>query len=311
MENPQNAREPEWTILKLLKWTTSYFQSHNIDSPRATAEILLAHGLSINRIDLYLRYDQPIFSKELVIFKELIKRRIQREPVAYIIGTKEFWSMELWVTPSVLIPRPETECLVENGLSILSESNASGQPSQPPRILEIGTGSGAIILAMAVERSDVLFFASDLSIPAVELARKNAKRHHLDQKIVFFSGDLFACLCEKSCYFDMILSNPPYIPTLIINQLQPEITQYEPRMALDGKQEGLYFIKKIIHDAHRYLKPKGVLLLEIGHDQKQAVQKIIDNCNAYEEVTFQKDYSGQDRMVYMRKKDIDPREESY
>jgi len=304
MQNPQVQRDLEWTILKLLKWTTSYFQSHNIDSPRATAEIFLAHVLSMSRIDLYIQYDQPVDNKELLAFKELIKRRIQREPVSYIVGTKEFWSLELWVTPGVLIPRPETECLVEKALSILTDQVFSFH--EPQQILEIGTGSGAIILALATECPNALFFASDLSIPAIELAKKNAKCHHLDQKIVFFSSDLFACLRENTYPFDMILSNPPYIPTPVINRLQPEIVQYEPLIALDGKQDGLYFIQKIVCNAYRYLKPRGVLLLEIGHDQRKAVENIIESCNAYEDVAFEKDYSGYDRIVHMRKKDKSP-----
>jgi release factor glutamine methyltransferase len=300
MQNPQLPRDQKWTILKCLKWTTSYFQSHDIDSPRATAEILLADVLKTSRIDLYVRYDQPVTDRELLVYKTLIKRRIQREPVSYIVGIKEFWSMELRVTPGVLIPRPETECLVEKALSILTEPVFSFQ--RPRRILEIGTGSGAIILALASECPTDLFFASELSIPAIELAKKNTKCHHLDQKIMFFSSDLFAGLRENTCWFDMILSNPPYIPSSVINTLQPEIVRYEPLIALDGKQDGLYFIQKIVHDAQRYLKPRGALLLEIGHDQKTAVENIIESSNAYEKVAFEKDYSGHFRMVHMRKK---------
>jgi release factor glutamine methyltransferase len=300
MQKPLNERDPNWTILKLLKWTTSYFQSHDIDSPRATAEILLAHALNLKRIDLYLRYDQPIVSSELDIFRNLIKRRIQREPVAYIVGTKEFWSMELLVNPTVLIPRPETERLVESALSLLPDQDFSSRDSQ--RILEIGTGSGAIILALAAERPGHLYFASDLSIPAIMLAKKNAVFHRLDQNIRFFSGDLFTCIRENANCFDMILSNPPYIPTPDINGLQPEIVQYEPLTALDGKQNGLYVIQKIVCEAYQYLESGGILLLEIGHDQRKAVENIIESCDAYIEVVFEKDFSGHDRIVRMKKK---------
>lgn len=300
MQNPQSIREPEWTILKLLKWTTSYFQSHSIDSPRATAEILLSHALGMNRIDLYLRYDQPVVSKELTAFKDLIKRRVQREPVAYITGSKEFWSKELIIDPSVLIPRPETECLVEKALSLLPALNGSSRA--PKYILEVGTGSGAIIIALAGERPGHFYFASDLSIPAIGLAKKNAKYHHLNEEILFFSGDLFACLRQNTFSFDMILSNPPYIPTSVLSRLQPEIVRYEPLMALDGKADGLYFIQKIISSAHHYLKPDGVLLMEIGYDQKKAIEILAKTCSAYEEISFEKDYSDHDRIVCMRKK---------
>jgi len=263
----------------------------------------MAHALDLKRIDLYIRYDQPVNSDELKRFRDLIKRRIQREPVAYIVGTKEFWSMELLVSRNVLIPRPETECLVEKVLSLFPEKNLPHLT--PSRILEIGTGSGAVILALAAERPGHLFYASDVSIPAIELAKKNAARHHLEHKILFFSGDLFDCLREENGYFNLILSNPPYIPSGQINGLQPEIIRYEPRTALDGKQTGLYYIQKIISNACKFLKPEGSLVMEIGHDQKNAVREISETCHAYDKVSFEKDYAGCDRIVYMRKRALD------
>ena len=296
MQNQPNSEFPEWTIIKLLDWTTSYFKSHNIDSPRSTSEILLAHTLGLKRIDLYLRYDQPLTIDELLLFKTYIKRRINREPVAYIVGTREFWSMDLSVTKDVLIPRPETECLVESALS-LPELGPG-----PKRILELGTGSGAITLALASERPEYIYFASDSSVEAVKLAFMNAKLHHLDGKINFFAGDWLEPLKNTGQLFDMIISNPPYIRTLSIPELQPEIYRYEPLRALDGGKAGLNPIKKIIFEAHAFLVQKGILLLEIGHDQKDQIKKIIDDCGNYENVVFKKDYSGYDRMVCIRKK---------
>ena len=296
MQNQSNSEFPEWTIIKLLDWTTSYFKSHNIDSPRSTSEILLAHTLGLKRIDLYLRYDQPLTVDELLLFKTYIKRRINREPVAYIVGTREFWSMDLSVTKDVLIPRPETECLVESALS-LPELGPG-----PKRILELGTGSGAITLALASERPEHIYFASDSSDEAVKLAFMNAKLHHLDAKIKFFTGDWLEPFKNTGQLFDMIISNPPYIRTLSIPELQPEIYRYEPFRALDGGKAGLDSIKKIIFEAHAILVQKGILLLETGHDQKDQIKKIIDNCGNYEDVFFNKDYSGHYRMVCMRKK---------
>ncbi|MEA1899416.1 MAG: peptide chain release factor N(5)-glutamine methyltransferase [Thermodesulfobacteriota bacterium] len=296
MQNQSNSEFPEWTIIKLLDWTTSYFKSHNIDSPRSTSEILLAHTLGLKRIDLYLRYDQPLTLDELLLFKTYIKRRINREPVAYIVGTREFWSMDLSVTKHVLIPRPETECLVESALS-LPELGPG-----PKRILELGTGSGAITLALASERPEYIYFASDSSDKAVKLAFMNAKLHRLDGKINFFTGDWLEPLKNTGQLFDMIISNPPYIRTLSIPELQPEIYRYEPIRALDGGKAGLDPIKKIIFEAHAFLVQKGILLLEIGHDQKDQIKKIIDDCGNYENVVFKKDYSTHYRMVCMRKK---------
>jgi len=296
MQNQSQSKFPEWTISKLIRWTASYFQSHDIDSPRSTVEILLAHTLGLKRIDLYLRYDQPLTIDELSIFKTYIKRRINREPVAYIVGVKEFWSMDFAVAKDVLIPRPETECLVESALSLPELGHG------PKRILELGTGSGAIILALASERPEYIYFASDRSVEAVKLALMNAKFHNLDGKVNFFTGDWLEPLKNTSQVFDMIISNPPYIKTSDIPNLQPEIYKHEPFTALDGGKDGLDSIKKIILQAHAFLVQKGILLLEIGHDQKDQIKEITYDCGNYEDVVFKKDYSNYYRTACIRKK---------
>lgn len=293
MTNRQKQTEPEWTIIKLLKWTTSYFKSNGVDSPRATAEILLAYTLGIKRIDLYLRHDQPLNRRELDLFKSLIKKRTNREPVAYIVGGKEFWSMELAVSQDVLIPRPETECLVEEALSVLAKEPLCN----PKRILEMGTGSGAVILAIASQMPEHLYFASDISVNAAVIAMKNAKRLGYDNKISFFCGDWFLPLRERNNLFDIIVSNPPYIRKNDIENLQPEIKRFEPIEALDGGEDGLYHIRHIIKYAHLFLNNEGNLLLEIGHDQKDAVDKIVKETGNYKQVYCRKDYSGFDRVV--------------
>lgn len=302
MANPPKSSDSEWTITKLLEWTTSYFKSYEIDSPRAAAEILLAHTLNLKRLDLYLRYDQPLNNHELAQFKALIKRRVNREPVSYIVGVKEFWSMDFAVSRDVLIPRPETECLVEAAVSLLPEDVKPGSEFGPQRILEIGTGSGAIILALASQKRHHFFWASDRSIKALTLARKNAERHRLNKNVLFFCGDWLAPLSNNKYRFDMILSNPPYIQTQAVRRLPPEIAEYEPIMALDGGQDGLDCLRIIIEGAHLFLNANGRLLLEIGHDQKTAVTEIIAQCGHYENVLFQQDYSGYDRVVQMQKK---------
>ena len=298
MKNHQNPRPPEWTIIRLLKWATSYFRSRDIESPRASAEILLAHVLSLQRIDLYLRYDQPLDGDELNRFKVLLKRRANREPVAYIVGQKGFWSLDLKVTRDVLIPRPETEGLVERALDILSgASTVTGQ-----RILELGTGSGAVILALASKQPGQLYFASDASLSAIGVARANARRLDLDAHIRFFGGDWFAPLDPESGCFDLILSNPPYIKSAELDNLQPEIVNYEPVGALDGGPDGLAGLCRIIDHAHQYLKPGGMLLLEIGHDQQADVHQIMQQSGQYDRFMCTQDYSGRDRVVQMRKK---------
>ncbi len=298
MQNQPKLTDPDWTIIKILQWTTSYFRSNEIDSPRSTAEILLAHTLGLKRIDLYLRYDQPLVRIELDCFRALIKRRINREPVAYIVGLKGFWNMELSVEREVLIPRPETECLVEEALSALSE----GSFYSPKRVLEVGTGSGAIILALASERPEHNYFASDISIRAVFVALKNAEKQGLDKKICFFCGNWFLPLKEKDRLFDMVLSNPPYVRKDDIKSLQPEISRFEPLAALDGGEDGLCQIRSIIGSVHRFLNSGGYLIIEIGHDQKEAVYKIAEETGCYHDMHFRKDYSGFDRIICMQKR---------
>ena len=297
MQNQLKQKPPEWTILKILEWTTSYFKSHKIDSPRSTAEILLAHVLKLKRIDLYLQFDKPLDKTELSLFKSLIKRRRNREPVAYITGHKEFWSIDLLLNKHSLIPRPETECLVEAVLSLLPKDLPDAA-----RILELGTGSGAIIIALASERPGNIFFASDYSLDAIKLARENAVHNGFGESIHFFSGDWLAALKNNHLKFDIIISNPPYIKSAVIPGLEPEIWKYEPSKAIDGGKNGLFALKQILVGAHHYLKEEGSLLLETGHDQKDDLNGIIEECNAYEDIVFVKDYSGFDRIVSMKKK---------
>ncbi len=291
--------ETEWTILNLLKWATGYFTSHGIDSPRATAEILLAHLLNLKRIDLYLRFDQPLQKNELAGFKALIKRRVNREPVAYIVGTKEFWSLEVAVNPHVLIPRPDTETLVETAMKYLS-------PADPPQelsglVLELGTGSGAIVLALASERPSYRYIATDISLKATETAQANARHHHLESIIQFVAGNWLEPFSPHRPIFDMIVSNPPYIPSKTIPGLQPEVSRFEPILALDGQIDGLHAIRQILFSAHLLLKPRGVMLLEMGFDQKAGVTDLIQSCGFYAHFDFIKDYAGHDRVVIIHR----------
>lgn len=297
---PNNGSDAQWTILKLLSWTTSYFQRHHIEQARTDAEILLAHLLGLRRIDLYVQHEKPLTPGELVRFRSMVTRRITREPVAYILGAKEFWSMDLEVGPGVLIPRPETECLVEAALAILDDEHF------PQRILELGTGTGAISLALAKERKQHRFFSSDRSVRAVSLARKNAKHHQLDHLIRFFAGDWFAPLSSAGV-FDLIVSNPPYIPSRDLDTLSPEIRKHEPLAALDGgRNHGLGCLAHIVQGAPGYLRPGGWVLLEIGHDQGAEVLDIADAVGCYENETVKQDYSGFDRIVQLRKKRGNP-----
>ncbi|MCP4023253.1 MAG: peptide chain release factor N(5)-glutamine methyltransferase [Desulfobacteraceae bacterium] len=285
-----------WTIFKVLSWTESYFKSHSIESPRLAAEILLGATLGVKRLDLYLQYDRPLQDDELSEFKHLIKRRIQHEPVAYITGEKGFWEAEFSVEKGVLIPRPDTETLVEHVIRVLNSSNTKNEPK---KILELGTGSGAIIISLAQALGQHHYFANDISCVAVNVARKNARKI-VNDKINFFLGSWFSSLKEK-VFFDIIVSNPPYIPSADIQTLAPEIKDYEPELALDGGKNGLDCIAQILKYAHKYLVPGGMIFIEMGFDQKQGVINIVKRYPVYQSVDFIKDLSGHDRVALIKK----------
>jgi release factor glutamine methyltransferase len=290
-------RNNPWTILNLLNWAASYFKSHEIDNPKSTAEILLSHALHLRRIDLYLQHDRPLNRDELSAFKQLVQRRREREPVAYIVGSKEFWSLPLAVTEDVLIPRPDTECLVETALGILDHESVGS----PLRILDLGTGSGAIILSIAYQCQGHVYYASDISEKATALARANAIENGLTH-VHFFTGDWLTPLRTSARPFDLIVSNPPYIPRGEIPHLQAEIFRYEPLLALDAGTDGLVCLRHIVQNVWSYLKPGGHLVMEIGYDQKDDVTALALAAGRYEAISVRKDYGGNDRVISMKKK---------
>lgn len=285
-----------WTILKILNWATAYFKTHHIDQPRSDAEILLSHALGIGRVDLYVQYDRPLEPGELSTFRKLIKRRLGREPVAYIVGHKGFWTLDLAVTPDVLVPRPETELIVEAALGVIPSETLEG----PLRVLDLGTGSGALVLALASERPGHLFFGVDSSREALGVAWKNAKKYGLEKAVAFFQGQWFDALPAEGLPFDVIVSNPPYIRRDELDGLPAEISRYEPMQALDGGPDGMDCIRLIIEKAPLYLKPQGWLFMEIGCDQGTAVQGMLEEAMAFEEIRVTKDHSGLDRVLWAR-----------
>jgi len=299
MPTDDRAGGSSWTVLKALQWTADYFKRHQIESFRIDAEILLSHALKCQRIDLYLRHDQPLNEDERARFKALIQRRIRYEPVAYIVGYKEFWSLRFQVCQAVLIPRPDTECIVETALKNLP----SGEASKSFDVLDLGVGSGAITVALAHERREGRYWASDCSWPAIQIARENARCHGVADRIHFFIGRWLDPVRPSCAHFDIVLSNPPYIPSSDIFRLSQEIQRYEPMGALDGGADGLDHIGAIIAEAHGYLKPGGVLLIEIGFDQREAVQALARKRDVYAPVVFHKDYGGHDRVAQLRKKE--------
>jgi len=286
-------KSEQWTIKSVLDWTQTYFIEKCVESPRLSAEILLADTLGIERIDLYIQFDRPLEKKELSEFKAKLLRRAQHEPVAYITETKAFWKSTFFVTPHVLIPRPETELLLETAITYVQSKQ------KKLRIIELGVGSGAVIISLANTCSEHTYLGTDYSYAAIQIAQQNARQIiGNNNQITFVVSDWFGSF-STSPPFDLIISNPPYIPTQDIKKLQPEIAHYEPQMALDGGKNGLNHIQMIIQQAANYLSADGLMLLEIGCDQGDAVEKYIAAHDPLGTVKIIKDYAGHDRVAWI------------
>lgn len=285
-------RSAPWTILSVLQWTTARFQERGMSSPRLDAELLAAHALELSRVQLYTQFDRPLAPNELAAYRELVKRRQNGEPVAYIIGRKEFWSLDLAVDKRVLIPRPDTETAVDETLARLPAA-AEGST---PRVLDIGTGSGAIALALCKARGDLAVFASDLSEDALAVARANAER--LGLAVTFLQGDLVAPAREHAP-FDALVANLPYIPAGDLPGLSADVKS-EPVLALDGGADGLKLVRALVSEAPALLAPEGALVLEIGIGQAEATAQL---CRAagLEDVRMRDDLGGIARVVSARK----------
>ncbi len=292
-------KDQQWTVIKVLKWTAEYFASRGIEHPRTDAEVLLAHVLGYERLDLYLNYDQPLVKSELEAYRNAIKRRLRREPVQYITGKQEFWSLPIKVTPAVLIPRPETECLVEKTLEVVKSIYGA---EKSLRILELGTGSGAVAIALARELPHAIIFASDVSMEALSVAKTNVEEINTGTSIFLLASDLYGSLNPGlTNYFHVIVSNPPYVSRKEYDNLPPEIKEYEPKAALYGGEDGLSVIKDIITSGELYLAPGGYMLLEIGSSQGKQLGDFATSLSWTCEVTVSKDYSGLDRILILRK----------
>lgn len=290
-----------WTIKDLLSVSIEFLKNKNIESPRLCAEVLLAHQLNTERLKLYLDYDQPVCEKDLNQYRSMIKRLIDNEPVQYITGRQEFWSMDLIVNSSVLIPRPETEILVEQAIRIYNTEYIDTNPHIS--VLDIGTGSGAIAIAIARELENAKIFAVDISAQAIATAKLNAVKHGLEDRIGFYEGNLLEPF-EKNCqYFDIIISNPPYVTTEDYELLPEKIKNFEPKLALESGKDGLSHIGPILEKAPSFLNPGGWLMLEMDPRQTDSAVKIISDSNEYTSGLIVKDYSNKDRIVIARKKD--------
>lgn len=277
------------TVLEVIKLSTDYLQKKGVESPRANAEILLADILKCKRLDLYLSFDKPLAENEVQIYREAIRKRGLRMPLQYIIGNVEFYGLKLLVNENVLIPRPETELLVEK---IINESDKSANL----KILDIGVGSGNISLALLKNLPNSNVVAIDVSENALNVAEQNAGLNLVQDKIEFKMFDILIDDLNTLGKFDMIVSNPPYVSGTDFDNLEPELKIHEPRIALTDNSSGVSFYKRIIEIAEQILNKQGKVYFELGMGQSTQVQKFFEQSN-FKNIEVTKDFSGIDRII--------------
>ncbi len=280
-----DAAPVRWTVLEVIRWTVARFTERALATPRLDAEILVAHALGLPRVQLYVQFDRPLVPDELAAIRALIKRRQAGESVAYLVGKKEFWGVDFTVDARVLVPRPDTETLIEEARERLAGIEA-------PRIGDVGTGSGAIALTLAKLYPGAAVFAGDVSPGALEVARGNAER--LGLAVTFVEGDLGAPLAAHAP-FSLLCANLPYIPSGDMATLPPEVKS-EPALALDGGPDGLALVRRLVADAPGLLAPGGALVLEIGDGQAVATAELL-RAAGFADVRARRDLAGIDRVV--------------
>ncbi len=291
-----------WTVRRLLEWTSSFFARKQVDSPRLATELLLAHVLNIPRIKLYTDYEHMLDDAPLAKFRALVQRAAEHEPIAYLTGRAHFFGLEFEVTGDVLIPRPDTELIVENVLQLARHQAGM----EAPRILDLCTGSGCIAAAIAYHLKTAVVTAIDISEKAAEVAKRNIERLGLSDRVTVEVGDLYEPLSRivDARPFDLIVSNPPYIATADLDQLDRNVKQYEPISALDGGLDGLTITRRILDGASERLVPGGRLYTEIAFNQADAAKEAASHHAELENVMVLRDLAGSDRVLTaVRKKD--------
>jgi release factor glutamine methyltransferase len=283
-----------------LREATTSLRDGGSRSPRLDAELLLAHALGVTRAELFRDPARVLVAEEAGEYAALLARRLAREPVAYIVGHRAFRTIDLEVTPEVLIPRPETETLVDVALEALREMPIAGpDPEDEPLAIDVGTGSGCIALALAAEDPFVRVVATDVEPGALAVARGNAARLGLARRVEFVLSDLFADVGERP--FDLVVSNPPYVPADEYVALEPNVREYEPRRALYGGVDGLDVYRRLMPGAALLLRPGGTLAVEVGAGQADAVAGIMDAAGAFETPATRADLAGVPRVVHARR----------
>jgi release factor glutamine methyltransferase len=303
------------TVLEAIQKSADFLAKKGVESPRLQTELLLAYLLKLPRMKLYLNFERTLTPAEVDALRELVRRRGRREPLQHITGTISFCGLEITVNRHALVPRPETELLAELGWQFLSTLNP-----QPSTCLDLGTGTGCIAIMLAVKYPKAKITATDISMDTLALAKENAARHNVAERVEFLQSDGFAALTERwgerprepgenvtndgspevsPHQFDLIISNPPYVPSTEIATLQPEVRDFDPRNALDGGADGLGFYRLIASQAAAFLKPNGKVMLEFGDGQAEAVRKIFESEKWIVEAV-KEDYSHRARILVAR-----------
>ncbi len=287
-----------WTIQKLLNWVTEYFTAKGLDSPRLCAELLLSFVLGLKRIDLYTQFNNIVPQDKLAELRNLVKRAANHEPVAYLTGKSEFFSLEFEITTDCLIPRPETELLVERAVEFLR--TRSGEQF----VCDLCTGCGCVAVAIAKNFTNCRIVAMDISETALKIAARNVSKYGLDARVELLHGDLFEPLIPGvgAAKFDLIVCNPPYVSEPEFDKLPENVRDFEPKSALVAGPDGLDVIKKLIPEADKFLKSDAALIFEIGNNQGSAVLQLLDVTGIFADAKIVKDYQKLDRLAVAVKK---------
>ena len=291
-----------WTIQKVLKWITLYFTDKGIDAPRLSAELLLGYVLGLKRIELYTQFDKPVDKQKLDILHGLVKRAGQNEPVAYLVGKTEFYSLELDITTDCLIPRPETELLVERAVEFLRMRTGR------QFVCDLCTGCGCIAVAIAGNFSDADIIATDICDAALNVAAGNIEKHQMKHRIKLLRGDLFDPVVPELDVgrFDLVVCNPPYVSASEFETLDKNVKNYEPRLALFAGEDGLDIYRRVIAQVDKFLKPDAALMLEIGYRQGQTVSQLLEQAGCFRKITVEKDFHNNDRIAIAVKIETPP-----
>jgi len=292
-----NLAMQNWTIQKLLNWVNEYLTGKGIDSPRLSAELLLSYVLGLKRIELYTQFDRPVAKQQLDKLHNLVKRAGQHEPVAYLVGKTEFYSLELNVTPACMIPRPETELLVERTIEFLRIRSGT------QFVCDLCTGCGCIAVAIGRNCPDARIIATDICDAALVVAAGNVEKHQLKEHITLLCGDLFDPIIPQMDVnkFDLIVCNPPYVSAAEYEKLDKKIKDYEPKLALLAGDDGLDVHRRIIEKADQFLKTDAALMLEIGFTQGPAIKELLEQNGAFSQIKIEKDTHNNDRILSAKK----------